>query len=238
MATALITGASSGLGKCLADKYNKSGFDLILIGRNNKRLNEVYDELSRFSAGGTSVCAIQGDLTHDSTIREIEKISNVKTITHLVHAAACYNYSIFSATSRLDVECLLRTNLEAVIRVTQTVMPYMCSNRTAFQKFEPVIVNINSLSGKIAAMNEALYSATKFGLHGFFQALRLEQRDVEFPIRVLEVFPGGIQTPMTDGRSNYALLMHPTEVAEVIAMNAMSNTGSLVIDEIHLSRRR
>ena len=101
------------------------------------------------------------------------------------------------------------------------------------------IIHINSIAGKNLAPDEAHYSASKFAVRGFLQSFRFEAR--EKGVRVLDVFPGAIQTPMCTDRPGYDKMMDSKEVAEAIyaAVN-MNNTclQTAQIEELHLGRFR
>lgn len=95
------------------------------------------------------------------------------------------------------------------------------------------IVHINSAAGVVAREGEALYAASKHAMTGYLRALRPEAK--KRGIRVLDVFPGAIKTPMCEGSPNYENMMSPVEVADAV-VDAMKERSTLQVGELHLFR--
>ena len=95
------------------------------------------------------------------------------------------------------------------------------------------IININSVAGIYPSANESIYCASKFGLKGFSQSLQLEA--VGKGIEVMDVYLGGVQTRMTEGRDNYDSLMTSYDVAQQII--DLVNTKSYYVNELILRKR-
>lgn len=140
----LITGASSGLGQCLAGVFHARGHELVLSGR--KALPDL-----------PGARRIYGDIREGGTLAEFSGLN----IDIFVNNAAWYppKGRLEDLTPR-DTEAAVRTNLIAPIQILQSVGPVK------------LLVNINSLAGKNPNSLEAVYCATKFGLRGFSESLR------------------------------------------------------------------
>ena len=225
----LITGASSGLGRELAIQFARAGYSCILSGRNPAELLRT----SRLATENGTPCTvplttISGDLREVKTINRLTEMMRVYNTRTLISCASVYsNLPLESCDNADDI---LLTNLVATVNVV----------RAAYEIFktsmEGTIVNINSVAGKAASENESVYAASKHGLTGFFRALRLEARHQN--IRILDVFTGGMKTPMTKDRPDWDYLIDPVEAAKIIFPAVINSPQSLQIDEITLSRFR
>jgi short-subunit dehydrogenase len=165
-----------------------------------------------------------GDLG-DAIVREHVRLRAEKfAIECVVHAAGIYGATIYP-TETID------TNLSDVIELTYAL-------ETVLHKSpRPQIIAINSVAAFRPGPDEAVYAASKAGLHTFMQTFRYRQLSHVNPIRVLEIFPGAIKTAMCKGRPSYDKLMDTVEVAHVIVGAANTRLSSVCIDELHLSRR-
>lgn len=163
----LITGASSGIGMAVAKAFAKEGGSLMLAARRLDRLSEL---AATCQALGVP-CEIMGTDVQDypQVLRLIEKtIQKYGRIDVLVNNAGLGIFAPFHLQSWENVNRTLRTNLEGALAMCHAVIPHMIKRRSG------VIVNVSSVVGKRAVPTLAAYCASKFGLWGFSQALRLE----------------------------------------------------------------
>jgi len=187
--TALITGASSGIGAVYADRLARRGYDLILVARNESRLAALSQRLE--NATGRSVAAITADLNDKADLARIEATLRTNaTITLLVNNAG------FGATAPLldsDVEKMdemIRLNVGALTRLTYAAAPGFVARRGG------TIVNIASI---VAISPEALngvYGGSKAFVLAFSQSLQHEL--AQKGVRVQAVLPGAIATEFWD----------------------------------------
>ena len=166
--TALITGASRGIGRAIALELARQGIKhLLLVARDRQRLADVAREIT---AMGVKVTTLSLDLKQSSSINiAIAQAWRTHRPIHLlVNCAGVAHQAPFLETKLPKVEEEISINLLGMMTITR-----LLAKRMANQK-EGTIVNVSSLMGKVAAPTMSTYSATKFAILGFTQALRRE----------------------------------------------------------------
>src|SRR6201992_457466 len=176
---ALVTGASSGIGKDFALKLLQEGYMVYGAARRVERMSEIE------AAGGA---ALEMDVTDDATMTTaVDRIIRDQgRIDVLVNNAG---YGQMGALEDVPMDVARRqmeVNLIGVARLTQLVLPHMRAQRAGR------IVNISTIGGKFAGPLGGWYYASKHALEGYSDALRLEVR--QFGIDVVVIEPGGIET--------------------------------------------
>jgi short-subunit dehydrogenase len=163
----VITGASSGIGMAVAKAFAKEGCSLLLAARRVDRLNEVA-KVCR--ACGASCEVVEMDLQdHEQVLRCVDTaVKKYGRIDVLINNAGMGGYSLFHLQPWDTVQTTLRTNLEGTLALCHAVIPHMIRQKSG------TIVNVSSVVGKRGVPLLAAYCASKFGLWGFSQALRLE----------------------------------------------------------------
>ncbi|MBS1217947.1 MAG: short-chain dehydrogenase [Proteobacteria bacterium] len=163
----LLTGAGSGIGRCLALALGARGAKLVLVGRNATRLTEVAREIVR--AGGYAL-AVAHDLSapagHDQLV--LSATNRLGGIDLLINNAGIAGFGEFAAEDPAGIDNLINTNITAPLLLTRAVLPAMLESGTGR------IVNVGSILGSIGFPHFAAYSASKFALRGFSEALRRE----------------------------------------------------------------
>ncbi len=185
---ALVTGASRGIGRAIALELARNGIKrLLLVARDPDRLAEVAGEIE---AMGVESVALALDLTQtiDVNIALSQAWRNHGPIHLLVNCAGVAYQCSFLKSKLLEVQEELSTNLVGMYAITR-----LLARRMVNQK-EGTIVNVSSLMGKVAAPTMATYSATKFAILGFTQALRGELASDN--IRVIALLPSLTDTDM------------------------------------------
>jgi short-subunit dehydrogenase len=177
---ALITGASSGMGKSTASLLHSQGYTVYGAAR---RIEEMYDLKEK----GISIISL--DLTNDASIVEgVNTILNKEgRIDILVNNAGYGSYGAVEDVTLDEARRQFEVNLFGMARLTQLILPSMRMQKSGR------IVNISSMGGKIYTPLGAWYHATKHAVEGWSDCLRLELK--EFGIDVVIVEPGGIKTP-------------------------------------------
>ncbi|MBD1923044.1 SDR family NAD(P)-dependent oxidoreductase [Microcoleus sp. FACHB-831] len=186
--TVLITGASRGIGRAIALELAQQGAKkLLLVARDRQRLDEVGREIEAF---GTQVVTLALDLSQivEVNIAIAQAWRNHGPIHLLVNCAGVAHQAPFLKTQLPDVQQEIAINLMGMYTMTRLVARRMAAQR------EGTIVNVSSLMGKIAAPTMATYSATKFAIVGFTQALRGEL--AEHNIKVMALLPSLTDTDM------------------------------------------
>ncbi|EEB08065.1 3-oxoacyl-[acyl-carrier-protein] reductase Oar2 [Schizosaccharomyces japonicus yFS275] len=194
----LITGASSGLGKRMAECWSASGHEIHMVARNEKRLKQVFSQLDR-SQNQQHSYTILDVATSPDGIQELVR-QNLPTLDAAVHAAGVTQESLCIRTSRAEMQCILRTNLEAAIELSQAVCKQWLrrstpsTNTTATRS----LLFISSLLSTTPSMGTSIYAASKAALEGFTRTLALEMKSKN--IRVNAIAPTYVDTPMLSER--------------------------------------
>jgi 3-oxoacyl-[acyl-carrier protein] reductase len=186
--TVLITGASRGIGRAIALEMSRQGAGrVVLVGRDEERLEDVAADLRIL---GTDPICLPLDLTQpvDVSIEIAQVWRDCGPIHLLVNCAGIAYQAPFLQAHLPHIQNELSTNLLGTYTVTRLVARRMAA------RGEGTIVNVSSLMGKVAAPTMATYSATKFALLGFTQALRSEL--AEHNVRVVALLPTLTQTEM------------------------------------------
>lgn len=220
MKTALVTGASCGLGRALAQAFTSDGYSLILSGRNAAALMET----AELCLPAMPVLIV-GDLRDVKTRDDLTEAAAARGIDVLVNNAGMYSHG---EPNPQKIVALIETNLLAPMLLTYSIYPLMVERGSG------TVVNINSVAGKHAHASEAVYAASKHGLYGFSKALR--QQGKPQGIRVIDVFPGALNSRMLDHRTDLSTCIDVAEAADLI-VSLTRDYSSFQINEIDLSRR-
>jgi NADP-dependent 3-hydroxy acid dehydrogenase YdfG len=208
---AVVTGASSGIGKAIALQLAAQGAKLYLLGRNLATLAAVAENIQ------TDVKICQVDLTKSDEIRQLQTIA--VQVDLLIHSAGVISLGELQTAPIEDLDWQYQTNVRAPYLLTQTLLPLMIPVKGQ-------IVFINSTGGLNSRGGMGQYSATKHALKAIADSLRDEVNSLG--MRVLSVYPGRTASPMQaavykkEGRVyNPDRLLQPQDVADVV-LNALN----------------
>jgi len=220
---ALITGASRGIGRAIALELANCGAKrLILVARDRQKLAEVAQEVEKM---GTEAIIMSLDLTKSAmvNIAVAQLWRSYGPIHLLVNCAGVAYQSTFLQSKLPHVQEELAVNLLGMYHLTSLMARRMVSQR------EGNIVNVSSLMGKVAAPSMATYSATKFAILGFTQALRREL--AQYNIRVIALLPTLTDTDMVRGLKlfRWVVPMTPQQVAQVFVSGLQKNQTEIVV---------
>jgi 3-oxoacyl-[acyl-carrier protein] reductase len=186
--TALVTGASRGIGRAIAHALALQGVGrILLVARDPQRLHLVATEIQQL---GSEAVVLPVDLTDPIRVNVViaKAWQQYGPIHLLVNCAGVAHQTPFLQAKLSHVQSELSTNLVGLYTVTRLVARRMAVRR------EGCIVNVSSLMGKVAAPTMATYSATKFAIVGFTQALRSEL--TPYNVRVVSLLPSLTETDM------------------------------------------
>ena len=164
----LVTGASGGIGECLAMALAKRGAKLMLVGRRIAALQKVQQEISQET--GVTPLIYAADLTDNGSREELvsELQRTMGGVDLLINNAGVVDFTEFSEQDPAMVEQIYRTNLTAPVLLTRALLPGMLEQQSGS------VVNIGSVFGSIGFAYFTAYSSSKFALRGFSEALRRE----------------------------------------------------------------
>jgi NADP-dependent 3-hydroxy acid dehydrogenase YdfG len=183
---ALITGATSGIGRATAKQFAKKGFDLILTGRRNKRLQDVAAYLK--TKYGCEIITLCFDVRDQAAVEyHLNKLApNWQKIDVLVNNAGLAKGLAPIHEGSLDHwDTMIDTNIKGLLYVTRLVSAWMVNEQKGH------IINIASTAGKECYPNGNVYSATKFAVDSLTRSMRLDLH--KYNIRVSQVAPGHVE---------------------------------------------
>ena len=220
----LITGSSRGLGRELALKFAIEDYPVIIHGRDNQSIRQTSEKILSLE----KCCfRVDGDLMGSGTIEYLKSISEKLGISVLINNAVihCPNIPLEQFEDK-RVYDMIHTNLIAPILLTKKIFPIFIMQGYG------TIININSLSGMENQKLRSVYSASKWGLRGFSNSLKLEA--MNHNIKVINVFASRIKT-----RPEFSYGMEPEYVAGKIYEHwASDQRGDLILDDRPIEFRR
>jgi uncharacterized protein len=187
--TALITGASSGIGAVYADRLSKQGYDLILVARSEEKLNALARRLKEET--GRTVKALKADLTNKTDLARVEGILMTDdNICMLVNNAGVGSVASVLDSDVNEMESMIALNITALTRLTYAILPIFAAKNMG------TIINISSVVGISSEFLNGVYSASKSYVLSFGHRLQKEFADKK--VRIQTVLPGATATPFWD----------------------------------------
>lgn len=183
-----ITGATAGFGKAMACKYASQGYDLIITGRRQDRLEELQKELcKKYNAAVLPLCFdVQNRKEVFETIGALpEKWKQVNILINNAGLAAGRDY--FDEASVDDWDSMIDTNVKGLLYVTKALLPFMIERGNGGH-----IINIGSTAGKEVYEKGNTYCATKFAVNAISQGMRIDL--LRHKIKVTAIHPGAAET--------------------------------------------
>ncbi|OQX78317.1 MAG: oxidoreductase [Bacteroidetes bacterium 4484_276] len=234
--TAIITGASSGIGEATAKALSMEGAKIILAARRLDRLEAIKSEIEK--SGGTAI-AVRTDVVNRD---EVENLANVALkefgrIDILINNAGLMPLSFVKNLHVEEWERMVDVNLKGVLYAIAAVLPNMRKNKSGD------IVNISSIAGRKLFPGAAVYCATKFGVTALSEGMRMELSAKE-NIRITSIEPGAVATELThtitdqelldqwsDGRRDHLVPLKPEDIAKAIVY-ALAQPPEVSVNEI------
>ena len=178
--TVIITGASSGIGKACAEAFAKRGANIVISGRNSENLENTATELRKT---GAKILSVAGDVSveNDCKILVEKTVEKFGSIDILINNAGISMRALFNDLDLSVIRKVMDINFWGTVYCTKYALPYLLKNKGS-------VVGISSIAGYNGLPGRTGYSASKFAMHGFLDALRIE--NLKTGLHVLIACPG------------------------------------------------
>ncbi|GAB4465666.1 MAG: SDR family oxidoreductase [Armatimonadaceae bacterium] len=230
--TVLITGATGGIGSHTARMLAQNGAKVLLSGRSKEKLDAVAAEIAAIS--GETPPTLRADLTDATQVQRL--LNETRDLTDgaldiLVNAAGIGAIKPVTSLTQQDFYSLLAINLYGAMVLSQETVKLMIERKSGH------IVHVIGILGKAAMLNATAYCASKYGLSGFLEALRLEVSR-RHNIKVTGLYLGGVDTPFYDNpniemKVQRDKMLSPDDASRAI-LYALTQPAHLVLGELTL----
>jgi len=211
-AVAVVTGASRGIGRSIADSLAAAGANVVIGARTAADVERAAAEIA--SRHGTRVIGMTCDVRSQQDCEAIVQraADELGGLDILVNNAGVGRFAPVADMSPDDWRDVIRTNLDSLFYCTHAALPHLKARGTSW------VINIGSLAGKNPFPNGAAYNASKFGLIGFSEALMQEVR--HDGVRVSYIMPGSVATdfshPENRGSADDEWKVQPEDIAQIV----------------------
>ena len=227
--TVVLTGACGGIGQVLARKLAAKGASLFLCGRDAETLAALQKVLRAKAIGDQTIDARAVDLTDDREIDEwLESIAHSgRAVNVLVNNAGICKFGMFEKIEDRDIEQIMNLNSIVPMKLTRKLLPGLMAQAQAR------VVNIASTFGAIGFPGYSVYSASKYAIRGFSQALGRELSDTS--VRVGCILPRATKTTINSdqvvemNRKLSVAMDAPEKVADAVVRFICSDRGELAL---------
>jgi 3-oxoacyl-[acyl-carrier protein] reductase len=222
--SALITGASRGIGFAIAQRLGRLGARIALCGRHQDTLDAA---CARLRDEAIDALALTADVSRSDQVSSlVEKtLARFGAVDFLVNNAGTGRFGPVQDFSESDWDNILDTNLKGVFLVSRAIVPSMISRGSGH------IVNISSLAGKNSFPGGSLYCASKWGLLGLTYCMAEDLR--AHGIRVTAICPGSVATEFGHPSSkNVQKMLQPDDVAHAVEMVITAEPQSFISEVV------
>ncbi len=221
--TAIVTGASSGIGKAIAQKLAAENIQVVLVARNKDKLDSIAEELN--SKHGGKVIALPTDVAkRDEVKRMIHKAEETfGTIDLYVNNAGLMLNAVVTEGEIDEWEQMIDVNIKGVLYGLHEVIPNMVKQKYGH------IINISSVSGHEVTKRSTVYSATKFAVRAI--SMGLEKELAHTGVKVTNVSPGMVDTRLIGDHQSTRKPLDTTDIANAIYY-AISQPDHVNMNEI------
>ncbi|PKO77788.1 MAG: short chain dehydrogenase [Betaproteobacteria bacterium HGW-Betaproteobacteria-15] len=186
-ARVVLTGASGGIGQPVAQALLKAGAAVMLVGRSAAGLAAQASELSQLTGVKSPRIDFRvADLSRPEDLASLSVLASAWGCNVLVHNAGLASFGRLQSLDARDIQAVVQTNLIAPMLLTQALLPHLLAQQTA------QVICVGSVLGRLGLPGFSAYSASKFGLRGFAEALRRELQ--ETPVKVQYLGPRSTRT--------------------------------------------
>lgn len=193
MSTVLISGATAGIGKAAAERFAKEGWNVVITGRREERLQELKNSLEK--TYGVSILPLSFDIrSAKETHAAIASLhAEWKQIDVLVNnAGLALGTGPIQEGDTADWDTMIDTNVKGLLYLSREIMPMMVTRKTGH------IINLCSIAGKEVYKGGNIYNATKFAVDALTKGMRIDL--LEHGIRVTGIYPGKVDTEFSTVR--------------------------------------
>jgi NADP-dependent 3-hydroxy acid dehydrogenase YdfG len=201
MPTAVVTGASSGIGEATALALAKEGYSVALAARREERIKELCE---RIAGDGGKALAVPTDVSDPDSARNLIETakSELGSVDVLVNNAGVMLLGPILGADIEHWQRMVNVNLLGLMYCTHTALPIMQEQAAGH------IVNVSSVAGRVARLGSGVYNATKWGVGAFSESLR--QEALNYGVRVTIIEPGYVDTEL-QGHNEHPMVVERME---------------------------
>ena len=205
---AIITGASSGIGEAIAERFGEEGATTILCARRTELLRENTDKIK---SNGGDAYYFQVDITNDFEVKNMidSTVNSFGKIDFLINNAGVALGGRIDEFSMNDFDNMMNLNLRGLYSITKLVVPIMKQQRKG------AIINISSGSGLKGSPTQSAYAASKAGVIKIGESIAEELK--EFNVKVHTVCPGMVAVKNQYANIQKEKILQPTDIADMVA---------------------
>ena len=226
--TAVITGASSGIGKALALQLADAGYKIVLVARSTEKLDSISEEIQK---NGVECLAVPTNVAQPNQINKLkDRALAFGDVSVVVNNAGVGKFSGIEDITLEDWNWQINVNLRASFLVSQAFIPNMKEMKKG------TLVFINSVAGKKGYAYSAAYVSSKYGMRGLSESLREELRKDN--IKVISIHPGAVDTPFWDNVDvdfSKEDMLNTNTLAQSI-IQAIQAPGNFTVEEMVVRR--
>lgn len=220
-----VTGASSGIGRAIAEKFSQEGCTVVVTARRKSRLEEIVRGIKLNGREAKAfVCDVSSERSVFSTAKKIQE--KYGTIDVLINNAGATVFKSFLDTPTKDYDNVIDTNLKGPFLCMKAVLPQMIKKKSGH------IINILSVAANTTFENSSVYSASKAGLQAMATCIRKEVR--VHNIKICNIYPGAVETDMWDIKARREFsdrMMAPADIAG-ITYDVYNKPANVLIEDI------
>ncbi|MBK6877258.1 MAG: SDR family oxidoreductase [Ignavibacteria bacterium] len=220
-----VTGASTGIGKAIVEKFSTEGCTVVITARSKSRLDDIVKEIRLTGREAMAyVCDVSSERSVIHTAKKIQE--KYGTIDVLINNAGSTVFKSFLDTETKDYDNVIDTNLKGPFLCMKAVLPQMIRKKTGS------IINILSVAANTTFENSSVYSASKAGMQAMASCIRKEVR--KHNIKICNIYPGAVETDMWDIKARQQFrnrMMTPADIGD-IAFDVYNKPERLMVEDL------
>ena len=220
-----VTGASTGIGKAIVEKFSTEGCTVVITARSKSRLDDIVKEIRLTGREAMAyVCDVSSERSVIHTAKKIQE--KYGTIDVLINNAGSTVFKSFLDTETKDYDNVIDTNLKGPFLCMKAVLPQMIRKKTGS------IINILSVAANTTFENSSVYSASKAGMQAMASCIRKEVR--KHNIKICNIYPGAVETDMWDIKARQQFrnrMMTPADIGE-ITFDVYNKPERLMVEDL------